>query len=150
MGHTYSNLLIHVIFSTKDRRPLISADCFQRLIEYLCGLARQEFGKALKVGGTENHIHGLITIRTDIALAYAMNRWKSLSAGWIHGTFPGMADFAWQPGYASFSVSQSQAASVIAYIERQAIHHRHKTFDEEFVEFLKRHQVEYDPRNIWD
>ena len=130
MGHTYSNLLIHVIFSTKDRRPLILAEFSQRLAEYLCGVARREFGKALKVGGTENHIHALISIRTDITVAHAMNRWKSLSTGWIHRTFPDMGDFGWQAGYGSFSVSQSNAAGVIAYIERQATHHRQKTFEE--------------------
>ena len=70
MGHTYSNLLIHVIFSTKDRRPMIRADLVPRLHEYLRGIARDEFGKAIKIGGTEDHIHGLISLRTDEALAH--------------------------------------------------------------------------------
>ena len=78
MGHTYSNLLVHVVFSTKDRRSMIRADFVERLYEYLCGLAREEFGKAVKVGGTENHVHGLISIRTDVPVSHAMNRWKSL------------------------------------------------------------------------
>ena len=150
MGHTYSNLLIHVIFSTKDRRPMIKADFARRLHEYLCGLARDEFGTAIKVGGTEDHIHGLISLRTDVALARAMSRWKSLSTGWIHKTFRDMGDFAWQAGYGAFSVSQSIAAAVIAYIEGQASHHRRKTFEEEFIEFLERHQLQFDPAHIWD
>jgi REP element-mobilizing transposase RayT len=125
VGHTYSNLLVHVIFSTKGREPLIRADCSQRLNEYLCGIAREEFGKAIKVGGTENHVHGLLSIRTDIALAQAMSRWKSLSTGWIHKTFPDAGDFAWQAGYGSFSVSQSNAGAFVAYIDKQAEHHRH-------------------------
>ena len=149
MGHTYSNLLIHVIFSTRGRKPMILAEFSERLMKYLCGVARQEFGKALKVGGTENHIHGLLSIRTNVAVAHAMNRWKSLSTGWIHRTFPGARDFSWQTGYGAFSVSQSNAAGVIAYIESQASHHRRKTFEEEFVEFLDRHQLECDPENIW-
>ena len=150
MGHTYSNLLIHVIFSTKDRRPIIRADFSQRLHKYLGGLARQEFGKAIKVGGTEDHIHGLISIRTDVALAQAMSRWKSLSTGWIHKTIAGAGDFAWQGGYGAFSVSQSNAAGVIAYIEKQAEHHQRQTFEQEFIEFLERHQTEYDPQRLWD
>jgi REP element-mobilizing transposase RayT len=150
MGHTYSNLLIHVIFSTKDRRPIIRADFSQRLHKYLGGLARQEFGKAIKVGGTEDHIHGLISTRTDVALAQAMSRWKSLSTGWIHKTIAGAADFAWQGGYGAFSVSQSNAVAVIAYIEKQAEHHARQTFAEEFIELLQRHQVEFDPNHVWD
>jgi REP element-mobilizing transposase RayT len=108
---------------------MIQADSSHRLHEYLCGLARDEFGKAVKVGGTEDHIHGLISLRTDVALAHAMNRWKSLSSGWIHKTFPDMGDFAWQAGYGAFSVSQSSAPAVISYIEGQASHHRRKTFE---------------------
>jgi len=150
MGHTYSNLLIHVIFSTKDRRPLIQAEFSDRLHEYLCGLARDEFGKAIKVGGTEDHIHGLISLRTDVAVARAMNRWKSLSAGWIHKTFSSGEDFAWQAGYGAFSVSQSNVGGVIAYIGGQAEHHTRRTFQEEFVEFLERHQVQFDMAHIWD
>jgi putative transposase len=150
MGHTYSNLLIHVIFSTKDRRPIILDDFSHRLHEYLCGLAREEFGRAIKVGGTADHIHGLISIRTDIPVAHAMSRWKSLSTGWIHKSFAGSADFAWQAGYGAFSVSESQAPAVIAYIKGQAEHHARRTFKEEFVEFLQRHHVEFDPKHVWD
>jgi len=150
MGHTYSNLLVHVIFSTKDRRPLIRPEFSERLWEYLCGLAREEFGKAIQVGGTDNHIHGLISLRTDGAVAHAMNRWKSLSTGWIRRTFPDAAAFAWQGGYGAFTVSQSKAPEVIAYIRGQAQHHRRRTFEEEFTELLERHGIGFDPRHVWD
>jgi len=150
MGHTFSNLLVHVIFSTKERRPVIRPDFSQRLYEYMCGLAREEFGKAIKLGGTSNHIHGLVLLRTDVAMAQAMSRWKSLSTGWVHKIITGAADFAWQSGYGAFSVSQSNAEAVIGYLEHQAEHHAHKTFEEEFIEFLQRHHVEYDPNHIWD
>jgi len=79
-----------------------------------------------------------------------MNRWKSLSTGWIHKTFSGEEAFAWQAGYGAFSVSQSNVAGVIAYIERQAEHHTRRTFQEEFIEFLERHQVQFDPAHVWD
>jgi len=150
MGHTYSNILIHVIFSTKHRKPSIREDLRPRLHEYLAGIARNEFGRTLKIGGTDNHIHSLLSLNTDVAIADAMCRWKSLSSGWIHQTFPDAADFAWQSGYGAFSVSQSNAAKVIAYIEDQLEHHRTRTFEEEFIEFLERHKIEYDPRYVWD
>jgi len=79
-----------------------------------------------------------------------MNRWKSLSTGWVHKTLPGMSDFGWQAGYGCFSVSQSNAARAIAYIENQAEHHRRQTFEEEFIAFLNRHRIEYDPEHVWD
>jgi len=150
MGHTYSRILNHVIFATKNRLPTIDESFRQRMYEYLSGVARQEFGRAINIGGTENHLHGLISLRTDVSIAQAMREWKSLSSGWVHETFPGHLDFCWQEGYGSFSVSESKATDVIRYIEHQAEHHRVQTFEEEFVAFLKRHHVEYDPCHIWD
>ena len=149
MGHTYSNILVHVIFSTKDRRPLIRDGFRERLQQYLHGVARQEFGRALKVGGTDDHVHSLLSISTSVSVAEAMRKWKSLSSGWVHKTFPEEAAFGWQSGYGVFSVSQSRAAEVIAYIDRQEEHHRTQTFEEEFIAFLERHGVEYDPRHVW-
>jgi REP element-mobilizing transposase RayT len=89
VGHTYTNLLFHVVFSTKDRRPLI----------------HDSFRCALAVGGTNNHVHGLLVLPADIAVADAMRKWKSVSSKWAHETFPTEADFAWQEGYAAFSVA---------------------------------------------
>jgi putative transposase len=150
MGHTYSNLLIHVIFATKERRPLIHADFSQRLYEYMCGVARDEFGKAIKVGGMPDHVHALISLKSDVALAHAMNRLKSLSSGWVHKLADGPTDFAWQSGYGAFSVSQSNALTVAQYIANQAHHHATRTFEEEFIEFLRRHDAEFDPAHVWD
>ena len=129
---------------------MIGADLSERLYDYMYGLGPDEFGKVLKVGGIEDHIHGLISLRTNEDVAHAMNRWKSLSTGWVHKEFPGMGDFAWQAGYGAFSVSQSNKDQVIAYIERQATHHRRRTFQTEFLDFLKRNEVEYDPAHVWD
>ena len=88
MGHTFSNLLAHVIFSTKNRQPLITDAIGERLYAYMAGVARKEFGWAKRIGGASDHIHGLIELRTDISMGHAMNRWKSLSSGWVHKTFP--------------------------------------------------------------
>ena len=142
MGHTYSRLLVHTVFSTKDRRPTIHDTFRQRLYDYLGGIARNEFGRSLIVGGTADHIHGLLSFNTAVPVAEAMRKWKSLSSRWVHETFPDAAAFAWQEGYGAFSVSPSNAETVIRYIKTQEVHHRRLTFKEEFVALLERHGVE--------
>lgn len=149
-GHTYSNILLHIIFSTKERRPTIQTAFRDRLFEYLGGIAREEFGRALRVGGTENHVHGLIVLRPSISVSDAMMKWKSLSSGWLHETFPGAGEFGWQNGYGAFSVSESNAKRVIQYIDGQAAHHKEVSFEDEFIRFLERHGIQYDPRYVWD
>jgi len=149
MGHTFSDLLVHVIFSTKGRRPDIQEPLRSRLYEYLAGIARKEFGEALKIGGTEDHVHGLLRTQTDVSLAEAMRKWKSLSSGWVHKTFPDSRDFGWQSGYGAFSVSGPRKGKVIEYIDRQTEHHRKVTFEEEFLAFLDRYGIEYDPKYVW-
>ena len=150
MGHTYSNLLFHVIFSTKDRQPLILIDWRTRLYEYMCGIGRGEFGAVLCVGGVADHVHGLISLRTDRSVAHAMNRWKSLSSGWVNQELRPPQRFAWQVGYAAFSVSQSAKDAVAAYIEQQEEHHRQVSFQDELLMFLKRHNITYDPAHVFD
>ena len=150
MSHTYASILCHVIFSTKNRQPLI-ADTFRtRLYEYMCGLARNEFGAAIAVRGTADHVHGLLSLRTDVSVAHAMNRWKSLSSGWVNKTLSPRRRFAWQTGYAAFSVSESSRLRVVRYIERQVEHHRRQTFEEELIALLRRHRIDYDPQHVWD
>jgi len=150
MGHTYSNLLVHVIFGTKARAALITPDLCPRLYEYLAGVAKHEFGHAVEIGGTPDHVHALLSLRTDVSLAEAMRKWKSLSSGWVHKTFPKRQAFAWQSGYAAFSVSQSAVDDVRAYIARQEEHHRHVTFEKELRAFLGRHGIAYDPDHMLD
>ena len=150
MGHTYTNLLFHVVFSTKERRAQIDDALRARLVPYLAGIAREEFGRALTIGGTENHLHALLSLRAEVSVAEALRKWKSLASGWVHRTFPDRRDFAWQVGYGAFAVSASNAARVTAYINGQAAHHRKVTFEEEFLALLKKHGVEYDPRHVWD
>lgn len=149
MGHTYTNLLFHVVFGTKERRPLIHDTFRRRLHEYMSGIARQDFRSALAIGGTNDHVHGLLVLPPDICAADAMRKWKSVSSKWVHETFPSELDFGWQEGYAAFSVSQSSVSRVAAYIEGQEEHHRKMTFEEEFIALLKRHGIQYDPRYVW-
>jgi len=142
VGHTYSYLLVHVIFSTKDREPLIESSWRDRLYEYMAGIARNEFGHAVRIGGVEDHLHGLIRIRTDVSVATAMNRWKSLSSGWVNNTIKPALRFAWQTGYAAFSVSRSNEDQVVQYIDGQEAHHKTVTFRDELMAFLERHGIE--------
>ena len=150
MGHTFSNLLVHVIFGTKGRRRAILEPFRPRLHEYLAGVARAEFGSALTIGGTEDHLHGLLLIRADVSVSEAMRKWKSLSSGWLHETFAEARDFAWQTGFAVFSVSESMKGAVTTYIAGQAEHHRRQTFEEEYLAFLDGHGIKYDRRYVWD
>jgi REP element-mobilizing transposase RayT len=144
MGHTYTNLLVHAVFGTKDRRPAIYDAFRPRLYEYLSGVAHHEFGQALAIGGTADHVHGLLTLRADVSVAEAMKKWKSLSSGWVHKTFPAEKDFGWQDGYGAFSVSRSLVPRVADYIGGQEEHHKNMTFEEELRGLLMRHGIDPD------
>ena len=150
MGHTYTQLLVHAIFSTKHREPSIRDDFRARLFAYMADRVNRDFGHAVIVGGVADHLHALLRLRPDVALADLMEHWKSHSSGWVHRTFPRTSDFAWQIGYAAFSVSPSRQAQVVACIRNQQEHHRHVSFQDEYLTFLKRHGIDYDPRYVFD
>ena len=149
MAHTYTNCLVHYVFSTKDRRNLLSQDLRERLWPYLGGIAQQNEMKALAVGGTDNHVHILLSLPATVSIAKAIQLVKGGSSKWIHDNFPMHANFAWQEGYGAFSISVSGLADTIAYIERQEERHQTRTFEEEYVAFLKKHGLEYDERYVW-
>ena len=148
MTHTFSNLLTHVIFSTKDRFPLISSELKPDLLAYMGGIVRELDGKALTIGGTVDHVHLLVSLPPTLALADALRVLKANSSRWVHET-KGRSKFAWQAGYGAFSVSRSNMPKVIKYISEQEEHHRKVTFQEEFVAFLRKHEIAYDERYIW-
>jgi putative transposase len=150
MSHSFTNLLVHVVFSTKRREPWLTPQIRPRLFGYMRALARNEFGDCLKLGGVEDHIHGAIVLPADVSVAYALSRWKSLSSGWVHKTFPDLKEFAWQEGYGAFSVSRSGLDVVLRYIDGQVDHHRHMTFQEELLTLLQRHGIEFDPQRVLD
>ena len=149
MAHSYSSTLIHYVFSTKERRNTISSELRQRLWPYLGGVAREHGMKALAVGGTENHAHALISLPSTLTVAKAIQLVKGSSSKWIHETFPTHATFAWQEGYAAFSIGVSGVSETIAYINSQEEHHRTRTFEEELKGFLARHDIEYDERHVF-
>ncbi|HKP72275.1 MAG TPA: IS200/IS605 family transposase [Pyrinomonadaceae bacterium] len=147
MPHTFTNLLTHVIFSTKDRAPLITADLKPQLHAYMGGIVRELRGKALIVNGTADHVHLLVSISPSLSLADVMRVLKTNSSRWAHEAK--RARFGWQSGYGAFSVSQSNVQGVLEYIAHQEEHHRKLTFQEEYVMFLQKHGISYDETNLW-
>ena len=147
MSHAFTNLLAHVIFSTKERAPLIDAELRPKLHAYLGGIVRELNGTPLSINGTDDHVHLLVSMPPTVSTSDAMRVLKANSSKWVHDTR--RKPFGWQAGYGAFSVSQSNVPSVTQYIASQEEHHRKVSFKEEFVSFLKRHGVGYDERFIW-
>jgi putative transposase len=137
-------------FQHKDRVPLIKPDLQPRVFEYIGGIFRAEKSRLLAAGGITDHVHLLASLNKELAVSDAMRIVKASSSSWIHDEFPNMRHFAWQTGYGAFAVSYSNLENVKEYIARQIEHHRLKTFQEEFVEFLQRHDIPYDERYLWD
>ena len=149
MPRSYCNLLYHIVFSTKERRPWLDATLETRVHEYLGGAIRGEGGISLLVGGVEDHVHLFAKLRQDKAVSDVIRDIKANTSGWIHRTFPGYGAFDWQDGYGAFTVSPSQSTALKDYIRGQKKHHRKVTFQDEFIEFLKRHEIEFDERYLW-
>ena len=150
MAHTFTNLLVHAIFSTKDRRPFINADLNPRLFAYMGGVLREIGVAPLIVNGTEDHLHALVGLPATRSVADVIRIVKANSSKWVHEEFPNHRDLAWQSGYAAFSVSQSNVDAVRAYIADQEEHHHTVSFQEEYLAFLKRHGITYDERYVWE
>jgi putative transposase len=148
MPSTHLSLSYHLVFSTKDRRPLVHADWRDRLHPYMGGTIRSLGGMPLAVGGTEDHVHLLIGLRATHRLADVMRDLKVASTKWVHETV-GASGFCWQDGYGAFTASQSHVEEIRRYISNQEEHHARRTFQEEYLEFLERNGVEYDERYLW-
>jgi putative transposase len=149
MPSTYTNLLYHIVFSTKERQPLITNEINDELYRYIGGIIRAEGGKLLEIGGIEDHVHILAKLKPAIAVSDALRLIKANSSKWANEGKAKMR-FAWQEGFGAFSVSESQVEPVAHYIRHQEEHHARQTYQEEFVSLLERHGVEYDPRYLWE
>ena len=147
MPHSYTNLLYHFVFATKDRLPLLTSKIRPRLYEYLGGTVRGLDGTALEIGGIEDHIHLLAKLRQDIAVAEFIKKLKSNSSRWVRRTL--RKDFGWQEGYGGFTVSESQMERVRQYIRNQEEHHRRVSFEEEFKALLRAHHIDYEEDYLW-
>jgi REP element-mobilizing transposase RayT len=147
---SYTRLHYHLVFSTKHRVPVITPDIRPRLWEYLGGTVRGLGGIPLQIGGTDDHVHVLATLRQQPALADILRDLKAASSGWVHDTFPQARDFWWQAGAGAFTVSHSAIGAVKAYIANQEEHHRTRSFQDEFRALLVRHGIEFDEKYLWD
>jgi len=150
MPSTYTNLLYHIVFSTKHRQPFIEPKLRDELYPYLGGAIRGEGGILLERGGMPDRLHLLVKLPATIALSDFVRAIKSNSSGWIHKRPEFHPAFAWQTGYAAFTVSESQAPTVSAYIQGQEEHHRRQPFQPELLELLRKNRIEFDERFLWD
>src|SRR5258707_3351149 len=148
MSDSYTNLLYHVVFSTKDRRPLITSEIEPQLYDYIGGIIRRLGGICLELNGTEDHVHLLAKLRPDCSLSDVLRELKANATGWMHDIFPELKDFSWQRGYGAFTVSQSNVAGVRRYIATQKEHHAKVSFRDEFIQFLKANEIEFDERYV--
>ena len=150
MGQSLVKNYVHLVFSTKHRESLIYPPIEAELHAYLGGICNKLNCPVLKVGGYINHIHILYMLSKKIALMKLMEELKSHSSKWIKTKGAGYENFYWQDGYGAFSVNPSEFDRVVAYIENQHEHHRKKTFQEEYRAILKKYDVEYQEKYVWD
>ncbi len=151
MAQSLSKILLHIVFSVKDREPLIIDSVKPDLHAYIAASCRKiSGGEAFRVGGTEDHVHIACALTRSISPADLIRKIKVSSSAWLKKQ-PGIPeDFAWQAGYGVFSLGHSQLSTLIRYIENQHEHHLKKNFQNEFIDFLKRYQINYDEHYLWD
>ncbi|MDX1963553.1 MAG: IS200/IS605 family transposase [Pirellulales bacterium] len=146
---TYTNLIYHLVFSTKNRIPLIKSEIQGELYAYIGGIVKSEGGNFLEIGGIADHVHILLRIKPIMALAQMLNRIKANSSRWLNEEKFKLRKFAWQEGYSAFTVSESQIPIIRNYIRKQAEHHRKKSFQEELLALLVKNNIAYDERYLW-
>ena len=150
MSQSLVKNLVHLVYSTKNRVPLISAEHRDGLFAYQAGIFQQWDSSAIAINGMEDHVHALFVLSKNHPLKKLVEEVKKGSSKWMKSDIPGLPQFNWQAGYAAFSVSQSSVADVQRYIERQQEHHRKITFQDELRTLFKRYEMEFDERYVWD
>ena len=150
MPQSLTNVLVHLIFSTKDRQPFLSDPALQaELHNYLGGVVNHHGGKSIVVGGVSDHVHLLLVLPKTISVADLVRELKRSSSLWIKQRDTKLKDFAWQGGYGAFSIGQSEVEVVRDYIAKQEQHHRKRTFQDEFRVFLNKYGIPYDEKYVW-
>ena len=144
---TFSNIVVHVVFSTKNRLPLITGSTGEILFSYMGGVVKGVGGSIITMGGMPDHVHLLTRVPTNLSVADAVRTVKANSSKWINERVSNMK-FGWQRGYGAFSVSHSDVPKVIEYIRNQEWHHRLRSYEEEFEILLTRHQIDFDKRYL--
>jgi len=149
MPQSLSRILVHIIFSTKDRQRFIKPEIEQELFAYIAVVLNEHGAKPIKIDGTEDHLHILCGLPRTIAVCDLLEKVKKRSSKWIKTKGPQYCEFSWQSGYGVFSVGESGVDRVKRYITNQKKHHRIATFKDEFREFLDRHGIDYDEKYVW-
>jgi putative transposase len=147
VANTYTDLIYHIVFSTKERRPFIKEAVQADLYRYIGGIIRQEGGMLIEIGGVSDHLHIVMRLKPSKALADVVRTIKAKSSKWVRGMEQRNA-FQWQRGYGAFSISESRLNDVTKYVKRQQEHHRRMSFREEYIMLLERHGIEYDERYL--
>jgi len=150
MGQSLVKNYIHIVFSTKHHEPLIQSPYAEELHSYLGGICKNLECQPIKIGGYTNHVHILCLLSKKIALIKLLEELKSHSSKWIKTKGDLLKNFYWQDGYGAFSINPTEVDTVIGYIANQNEHHSKKTFQDEYRTFLKKYQVEYDEKYVWD
>ena len=147
---TFTKLIYHVVFATKCRTPLIKGELQTRLYDYLGGIIRGRSGHLVEVGGVADHIHLLVHLSPKFAVSDVIRDIKGSSSAWVNSEKLSEQHFEWQKGYGAFTVSFSGNDSVQNYIRKQEEHHQRRAFEEEYIEFLERHQIKFERRYLFE
>ncbi len=150
MPQSLSQVIIHIVFSTKDRQPWLDSTIRSRMHAYLATLCRDCDCQAYRVGGTADHVHIAARLARTISQAGLLEKIKKVSSAWIKTQGEQFGGFHWQGGYGDFSLGWSQLEDLETYIENQEEHHRRRTFQEEYRDLLRKYHVEFDERYVWD
>jgi putative transposase len=151
MPQSLAQIYLHIVFSTKDRRPFLTDEVFRdRTHAYLAGICNNLDCPSLIVGGVEDHVHILCRFGKTIELATLLRELKRDSSKWVKAEQPGLFDFHWQAGYGAFSISPSHVSELKNYIQNQSEHHRRESFQDEFRRLCKKYGIEIDERYAWD
>lgn len=147
MPRTYTNLLFHIVFSTKNRFPFINAESKERLYEYIGGTIRGLRGICLEIGGVEDHIHMIVRLKPNLDVSEFLQKLKPNVTNWAKEIIH--PKFEWQDGFGAFTIGESQIPSVRRYIRNQEEHHRKRTFEAEFKGLLRKAGIEFDEKYLW-
>jgi REP element-mobilizing transposase RayT len=150
MPQSLASLHIHLVFSTKNREPVINDDIRPHLHAYMASVLQNLGGSPVLINSVEDHVHLLFDLGRTTSVSKAVEDVKKSSSKWIKTQGAGFAGFAWQAGYGAFAVSESNVDSVRTYVANQREHHRKKTFQEEYRQFLERHRIPFDEKYVWD
>jgi len=148
MSQSLSKIWLHIVFNTKNRQGSIRPEMQEELWRYLAATCNASGCHARRVGGTVDHVHILCELARTIPVCDVLEKAKKSSSKWMKTK--GVPEFGWQNGYGAFSIGQSQVRDVVDYICGQGEHHRRRTFQEEYIEFLKKYEIDYDPQYVWD